>query len=68
MKMVAKKCLKSGNDPDITKMFNRAKKLHKRWNEDLFPLIKDDVTFQEVMQTLAKRFDLKEEKDKKKDP
>jgi predicted nucleotidyltransferase component of viral defense system len=63
MSLVKKKCKQSGDDPSILKMFNNAKKLHKRWNEDMIPLIVEEVTFQEVMQTLAKHFKLKETKD-----
>ncbi|MCF7799204.1 nucleotidyl transferase AbiEii/AbiGii toxin family protein [Candidatus Woesearchaeota archaeon] len=67
MDLVKKKCEQSGNDPSILKMFNRAKKLHKKWNSDMFPLLVEEVTFQEVMKTLAEYFNLKEEKDTKKD-
>ncbi|MFT4305026.1 MAG: nucleotidyl transferase AbiEii/AbiGii toxin family protein [Candidatus Woesearchaeota archaeon] len=63
MNLVKKKCEKSGNDPSILKMFNNAKKLYKRWNEDMIPLLVDEVTFQEVMQTLSKHFNLKYEKE-----
>lgn len=64
MEMVKKKCKESGNELDITKMFNNAKKLHSRWDDDLASLIRERITFQEVMQTLAKHFKLKEEKKK----
>jgi predicted nucleotidyltransferase component of viral defense system len=64
MKIVKEKCMKSGSDPSILKMFNKAKKLYKKWGSDIFPLIKEDIKFQEVMQTLAKYFNLKQEKDK----
>ena len=43
-------------------MFNRAKKLKKRWDEDLLPLIAEEITFQKVMKTLSKYFKLKEVK------
>jgi len=66
MKLVQKKCLQSGDDPSILKMFNKAKTLYKRWNKDMHPLIVENITFQEVMKTLADHFKLKEEKDKKK--
>lgn len=65
--MVKEKCKKSGTEFDIVKMFNKAKKLKRRWDEDLIALLKDEITFEEVMTTLAKHFKLKEEKDKKKD-
>jgi uncharacterized protein len=60
--LVQKKCQASGNEFDIVKMFNRAKKLKNRWDADLGPLLVNQVTFQEVMRTLAKEFKLKEEK------
>ncbi|MBN2479852.1 MAG: nucleotidyl transferase AbiEii/AbiGii toxin family protein, partial [Parachlamydiales bacterium] len=64
MSLVRKKCKQTNVDPSIIKMFNKAKKLHKRWNEDMIPLLVNEVTFQEVVQTLADYFNLKEEKDK----
>ena len=64
MKLVSKKCKLSGNDPNILKMFNNAKKLYKRWNHDMLPLISKEVSFVEVMSTLSKHFKLKEEKKK----
>ena len=54
MEIVKKKCKESGNDFDITKMFNNAKKLHSRWDDDIASLTREKITFQEVMQTLAK--------------
>lgn len=67
MKLVSAKCKKSGNDPSIIKMFNKAKKLHNRWNTDMSPLIAEDISFQEVIETLANHFKLKKEKEKLKD-
>lgn len=64
LKIVKAKCEKSGNDPSILKMFNKAKRLHRRWNDDMLPLMSKDITFQEVMKTLAEHFNLKEEKEK----
>ena len=66
MTLVAEKCKQSGDEFDIIKMFNKAKTLKKRWDEDLSQLLIEDVTFQEIMQTLAKHFKLKEAKDVKK--
>jgi predicted nucleotidyltransferase component of viral defense system len=66
LKIVAKKCKASGDEFDIVKMFNRAKKLKNRWDQDLGPLLVDRITFQEVMKVLAKHFKLKEEKEKRK--
>ena len=40
-------------------------KLYRRWNEDMIPLLSEEVSFQEVMGTVAKYFGLKEEKEKK---
>ena len=62
--LVKKKCQQSGDEFNIIKMFNKAQTLYKRWNEDLEPLIVEEITFQEVMQTLAKHFNLKNEKEK----
>ena len=67
LEMVKEKCKKSGVEFDIIKMFDKAKKLNRRWDEDMTALLKDEITFEEVMTTLAKHFKLKEEKDKKKD-
>ena len=64
--LVKKKCTESGTLFDITKMFNQGQKLHKRWNEDMLPLLAEEVSFQEVMGTVAKYFGLKQEKEKKK--
>lgn len=58
MGLVKKKCEQSGVEFDIVKMFNNAKKLHKRWDEDMVPLLAEEVDFKEVMQTLAEYFDL----------
>jgi predicted nucleotidyltransferase component of viral defense system len=63
MNLVEKKCKQSGDECSILKMFNRAKKLHKRWNEDMIPLLVEEVSFEEVMKTISKHFKLKEEKD-----
>lgn len=65
--LVKRKCEASGHEFNITKMFNKAKKLKKRWDEDLTPLIAEEITFQQVMKTLAKHFKLKEEKEKLKE-
>ena len=52
---------------DITKMFNRAQKLKGRWDEDVERFLRKKISFQEVMTTLAKHFQLKKEKEKKKE-
>ncbi len=64
LELVKKKCESSGDEFDIIKMFNKAKKLKNKWDEDMEPLLAETITFQEVMQTLAKHFKLKGEKDK----
>lgn len=66
LNLVSKKVEKSGSEVDIIKVFNNAKKLKRKWDEDLAPLLARDITFQEVMITLAKHFHLKEEKEMRK--
>jgi predicted nucleotidyltransferase component of viral defense system len=63
MNLVRKKCELSNNDSSIIKMFNNAKKLKNRWDSDLVPLLAKETSFKEVMQTLAKHFNLKEAKE-----
>lgn len=65
LELVKRKCKETDTAFDITKMFNRGQKLHKRWNEDMLPLLAEEVSFQEVMGTIARYFKLKEEKEKK---
>ena len=65
--MVKKKCEQSGDEFSIIRMFNRAKKLRNRWDDDMVALLSTQVSFQEVMKELAKHFKLKEEKEKLKD-
>lgn len=62
--LVKKKCEQSGDEFSIIKMFNQGQKLHKRWHEDMAPLLVENITFAEVMTFLAKHFKLKEEKEK----
>ena len=66
LEIVKRKCEQSGVEFDIISMFNRAKKLHKRWNEDLLPLIVNEITFQEVMCELTMYFELNKVKAKRK--
>src|SRR3989338_621036 len=49
MEIVKKKCADSGDEFSIIKMFNNAKKLHRRWHEDMASLLVDPVSFKEVM-------------------
>ena len=60
--LVAKKCAQSGDEFSIISMFKNAKKLKKRWDEDLSPLLAEEIPYGQVMKTLAKEFRLKEEK------
>ena len=62
--LVKRKCDDAGDEFNIIKMFNNAKKLHKQWDKDMLPLLVEEISFQEVMQTLANHFNLKDEKDK----
>ncbi len=62
--LAKKKCLESGDDFSIIKMFNKAQTLKNRWDKDMASLISEPITFQEVIKFLAKHFNLKEEKDK----
>ena len=43
---------------------NQAKKLKNRWDEDMQGLLSEQITFQEIITSLAKHFKLKEEKEK----
>ncbi len=62
--IVKKKCKSSGYEFNITKMFNRAKKLKNEWDQEMVQFLSEKVSFQQVMQTLSKYFKLKEEKEK----
>lgn len=64
MELVKRKCHESGDEFSIIKMFNNANKLHKRWHDDLAPLLVEEITFKQVITMLAKHFRLNEEKDK----
>ena len=64
--LVKKKCLSSGDEFSIIKMFNQAKKLKNRWDKDMVSLISEDISFQEIIKFLSKHFKLKEEKEKSK--
>lgn len=67
LEMVKKKCEQSGIEFNIIKMFNRAKKLKRRWDDSMIPLLAEEVSFQEVMTTLSRHFGLKEEKERLKE-
>ncbi len=62
--LVKKKCVASGDEFSILKMFNKAKTLKNRWDQDMLPLLAEEVSFQTVMKYLASHFNLKEEKGK----
>ncbi len=66
--LVKKKCESSGNEFDITKMFNKAKKLKNRWDEEMEQFLQEKIPFSQVMTTLANYFRLKNAKDRKKKP
>lgn len=67
LELVKKKCEESDDDFSIIKMFNNAKKLKNRWDDDMISLLAEPITFQEVIIFLSKHFKLKEEKNKLKD-
>ena len=67
IELVKKKCHESGDEFSIIKMFNNANKLHRRWHEDLAPLLVEEISFEQVMTALAKHFNLKHAKDELKD-
>ena len=62
IKLVKKKCVDSGDEFSIIKMFNKAQTLKNRWDKDMVSLISEPISFQEVIQFLARHFKLKEEK------
>lgn len=62
--LTKKKCKQSDCEFNIIKMFNNAQKLHNKWDEDMLPLLAEEISFKEVIQTLAEYFNLKDEKDK----
>ncbi len=62
--LVKKKCAASGDEFSILKMFNKAKMLKNRWDQDMLPLLAEEISFQTVMKYLAQHFNLKQEKSK----
>ena len=64
--LVKKKCGQSRRQFDITRMFSNANKLKNRWDHDLAQLLAREISFQQVMKSLANHFKLKQEKAKKK--
>ena len=64
MDIIKKKAKAANEEFSVIKMFNKAKKLKRRWDDDLVPLITEEVTFQEIMKTLSRHFNLEEEKEK----
>jgi predicted nucleotidyltransferase component of viral defense system len=64
LNLVKKKCSSSGVEFNIERIFIAGNKLYKRWNNDLSNLLVEEITFQEVMKTLATHFNLKDEKEK----
>ena len=64
--VVKEKCKYSGVEFNVIKMFNKAKKLRKRWDKDVIPLLAEEISFKDVMRTLAGYFNLKGEKEMRK--
>lgn len=64
IELVKKKCRLSGVEFNIIRMFSKAKKLKRRWDENMLPLLAEEVSFEEVMKTLAESFSLKREKER----
>ncbi len=64
LELAEKKCLASGDEFSIIKMFNKAKTLKNRWDKDMVSLIAKPISFQEVIKFLANHFKLKEEKER----
>jgi predicted nucleotidyltransferase component of viral defense system len=63
LELVKKKCAASGDEFSVIKMFNKAQTLKNRWDKDMVSLISEPISFQEVIQFLAKYFKLKEAKE-----
>ena len=63
LNLVKQKCIASGYEFSILKMFNKAQTLKNRWDKDMIPLLAQPISFQEVMRYLSKYFKLKEEKE-----
>ena len=64
MNLVKDKCHASGDEFSIIKMFNKAKLLKRRWDQDMVSLLATPISFQEVMKFLSNYFKFKEEKEK----
>lgn len=62
--LTKKKCKQAGADFSVIRMFNKAKTLKNRWDKDMAALLDKPISFTEIIQFLAKHFDLKGEKDK----
>ena len=65
LELVREKCNAAKIEFSIVSMFNKAKTLKNRWDEDMTSLLAEPVSFKTVMQFLAEYFNLKEEKVKK---
>ncbi len=64
LELVKQKCKQSGVEFNVERMFSKADKLKTRWDQDMIPLLAEEVPFVEIMKTLAKYFKLKEAKEK----
>ncbi len=56
MDLVRMKCISSGTDPDIRGIFKNSKILYKRWESDILPLVRDEISFLEVIKVLKDYF------------
>ncbi|MEK6886295.1 MAG: nucleotidyl transferase AbiEii/AbiGii toxin family protein [Nanoarchaeota archaeon] len=63
--LVKEKCVAAKIEFSIMNMFNKAKTLKNRWDDDMTSLLAEPVSFKIVMQFLSDYFKLKEEKLKK---
>lgn len=63
LELTRKKCKQAGIEFSVVKMFNKAKTLKNRWDKDTIALLDKPISFQEVIQFLARHFKLKEEKE-----
>ena len=66
LELVKQKCSDSKVEFNILKMFNKAQTLKNRWDEDVIPLLAKEISFQELIKTLAEYFNLRDEKEKRK--
>ncbi len=63
IKLAEEKCKEVGSHFSVIKMFNKAKTLKNRWDKDMVNLLAEPLSFQEIIQFLARYFKLKEAKE-----